>query len=162
MQNTTLLLSFVLRTTKRFFKSPLIGSTLALLGCLCLQAQTIQLPVGLQYSTVWYVAVQPPQPLDSQRLSLSLSFRTTTLSYYLPPFYGRDLLSDCSESSLTLACLDGLLRAAVYGKPAFGVVTYLTLMDAKPPISTSILLQTISCLLCCYYNKSCCCCQPLF
>ena len=39
-----------------------------------------------------------------------------------------------TESSLTLACLVGLLRAAVYRKPAFGCVTALTLMDAKPPI----------------------------
>lgn len=32
-----------------------------------------------------------------------------------------------SESTLTPACLDGPLLAAVYGKPALGVVTYLTL-----------------------------------
>lgn len=88
----------------------------------------MQLPVGIQQSLVWYVAAWPPQPLSTHRPALCISFRTTTLTYCLPPFYRRGLLSINVESTLTQACLDGPLLAQVYRKPCFGTVACLTLI----------------------------------
>lgn len=56
----------------------------------CANSQTIQLPVVLQHSQVWYVAVQPPQPLRTHRSALFLSFRTTTPAYCLSPTFFSD------------------------------------------------------------------------
>jgi hypothetical protein len=106
----------------------LAPSTLVMLRCLCLRAQTMQLPVSIQQSLDGYVAAWPPQPLSTHRTALCASFRTTTLTYCLPPYYGRGLLSDYSESNLTQACLDGPLLALAYRKLSFGTVTCLTLI----------------------------------
>jgi hypothetical protein len=101
----------------------------------CANSQTLQLLVGLWYSTVWYVAAWPPQPLGTHRLALFLSFRTATLSYYLPPFYGRDLLS----AHHRVKSNPSLFRWTISGASLWETLlwdSYLPYpyMDAKPPI----------------------------
>ena len=61
IQNTTHRLPFVLRTTQRLFKYPGPNpSTLKMLPCLCLRAQTLQLPVNFQHSLAWLKTVWAP------------------------------------------------------------------------------------------------------
>ena len=128
---------FSLRDTKRSFKFPLIGSTLRLVCSL--SARTVRpfthLPVDHQHSQVWYVIAWPPQPLGTHRPALLLSFRTTTLTYCLPPFYGRELLS-VPESTLVQACIDEPIAWRQFiGNLPLGVLPHLSLMGAMSPNS---------------------------
>jgi len=88
-RNTTHLMPFALRATKRFFKSPVIPSTIKL--TLCLSTLIVRL-----VSTCWFSAFVSfgckqceRQPNYTSAFALVLSFRTVYLTYCLPPFYGR-------------------------------------------------------------------------
>jgi hypothetical protein len=121
-------MSFALRATQRLFKSPLIGSTLDLLHCL--SARTVRL---CNYLLVF--SIQQFGMLQfSHHSLLELNDRLCSYPFGLQHCLTAYRLSTdgtcfrCkSESSLTQACLDGPLLAAVCRKPAFGCIAALTL-----------------------------------
>lgn len=143
MQNTTLLYIFLLaRYSILLFDSgihtQMKPSPIIMLSCLFTRIIRLNNYL-LVFSIDWYGMLQlvPPQHIRTHRLTLFISFRTTTPTYYLLPSSDRICfrITKISESNLTQACIDGPFLAAVYGKSAFRYITALILMDAIPPNS---------------------------
>ena len=76
IQNTTHLMSFALRATQPCFADPVIPSSLALLHCLSLRGQTLQLPISIQHSLFWLFGVWTPIHFPLTDWLWGLSFRT--------------------------------------------------------------------------------------
>ena len=133
IQNTTLLMSFVLRTNQPCFKSPLIGLTFALPPCLFTRMIRLN-DYPLVFSTHRFGSIQ----LDHHSLLeltdwlCSYPFGLISPTYCLLPFNWQGMLSSqvlpkCNESSLTRTCIDRPSLAQLRRSPCFGHITVVIL-----------------------------------